>query len=150
MTKRAVYLSVVLFWLLGVFFGMADSRATEVDMRSGPMGFDNVDGDRVKGTDYLPYYPTAATIWPRTVQVPCKVIDGLVVCQGYSWTPAQGRGEYLFIEPVMEDTPKCETIIIESAKQETVVERIVETPQATVVKKKKAPLYKPKKKQQCK
>lgn len=41
---------------------------------------------------YLPGYPTAATIWPRVIEVPC-VKD---VCAGYSITPAMGRGEYLF------------------------------------------------------
>jgi len=41
---------------------------------------------------YLPGYPTSATIWPRVVEVPC--INDL--CSGYAVTPALGRGEYLF------------------------------------------------------
>lgn len=45
---------------------------------------------------YLPGFPTSATIWPRVVEVPC-VND---VCAGYSITPAMGRGEYLFFRKV--------------------------------------------------
>lgn len=45
---------------------------------------------------YMPGYPTAATIWPRVVLVRCK--DGM--CDGYSITPNMGPGEYLFFKPV--------------------------------------------------
>lgn len=41
---------------------------------------------------YLPGFPTAATIWPRVVEVHC--VNG--VCGGYAITPEMGRGEYLF------------------------------------------------------
>jgi hypothetical protein len=41
---------------------------------------------------YLPGYPTSATIWPRVIDVTC-IND---VCPGYNITPALGRGEYLF------------------------------------------------------
>lgn len=50
---------------------------------------------------YLPYYPTAATIWPRVVQVRCNAGGE---CDGYSITPALGRGEYLYVQPVMVPT----------------------------------------------
>ncbi len=50
---------------------------------------------------YLPGYPTAATIWPRVIEVPCTSKDGKITCQGYEWTPKYGRGEYLFIKPVL-------------------------------------------------
>lgn len=44
---------------------------------------------------YLPGYPTAATIWPRAVIVKCKNTH----CEGYIITPELGRGEYLFFIP---------------------------------------------------
>jgi outer membrane protein OmpA-like peptidoglycan-associated protein len=51
---------------------------------------------------FLPYYPTAATIWPRVVQVRCSA-DGM--CDGYSITPALGRGEYLYVQPIVVPAP---------------------------------------------
>lgn len=63
---------------------------------------------------YLPGHPTAATIYPRVVEVPCtKAADGKLTCAGYNWTPNMGRGEYLYV------TPK----IIEPAKP--VVEKVI-------------------------
>ena len=47
---------------------------------------------------YLPGYPTAATIWPRAITVKCKNGD----CEGYVITPQMGPGEYLFFIPVEE------------------------------------------------
>lgn len=46
---------------------------------------------------YMPYYPTAATIWPRVVNVMCNSENE---CNGYNIDPALGRGEYLFIHPI--------------------------------------------------
>ena len=45
---------------------------------------------------YLPGYPTAATIWPRVVIIQCSND----LCSGYEITPELGRGEYLFFRPV--------------------------------------------------
>lgn len=45
---------------------------------------------------YMPGFPTAATIWPRVVEVECQND----LCAGYENTPALGRGEYLFFKPV--------------------------------------------------
>ena len=44
---------------------------------------------------YMPGFPTAATIWPRVVTVNCKVVDGNSQCEGYEWSPKMGRGEYV-------------------------------------------------------
>jgi len=44
---------------------------------------------------YMPGYPTAATLWPRVVEVPCAND----VCRGYEVTPSLGRGEYLYFRP---------------------------------------------------
>lgn len=47
---------------------------------------------------YMPGFPTAATIWPRVVEVRC--VDDL--CEGYAITPQMGSGEYLFFRPIYE------------------------------------------------
>lgn len=48
---------------------------------------------------YLPGFPTAATIWPRVIDVNCKTVGADVSCDGYEWMPDLGRGEYLYIRP---------------------------------------------------
>lgn len=55
---------------------------------------------------YLPTHPTAATIWPRVVEVECDKVDGKVVCDGYHWLPKMGRAEYIMIIPRMREQPK--------------------------------------------
>lgn len=73
---------------------------------------------------YMPGYPTAATLFPRVVDVECIKADNLatggtgLVCNSYNWSPAMGRGEYLFIrptvaQPVVAPEPKVITIIKE-------------------------------------
>lgn len=58
------------------------------------------------GPQYLPGVPTAATIYPRVVDVKCKLAkNGNALCEGYNWLPEMGRGEYLFIRPVIEAPP---------------------------------------------
>lgn len=47
---------------------------------------------------YLPGYPTSATIWPRAVVVKCKNKH----CEGYTIKPEMGPGEYLFFIPIDE------------------------------------------------
>lgn len=49
---------------------------------------------------YLPGEPTAATIWPRVIQVLCTRTGEGLQCDGYSWSPSMGRAEYLFFTPV--------------------------------------------------
>jgi hypothetical protein len=65
---------------------------------------------------YMPNYPTAATVWPRVVEVPCtKGKNGALDCAGYNWSPAMGRGEYLFVTPkvVEQSKPQVVTVIKE-------------------------------------
>ncbi|MBC7501248.1 MAG: hypothetical protein H7315_12230 [Herminiimonas sp.] len=52
--------------------------------------------------NYLPGFPTAATIWPRELPIECESdpVTGSPTCTGYRVLPAVGRGEYLFIRPV--------------------------------------------------
>lgn len=70
-------------------------------------------------------FPTAATIWPRVVEVQCALGEHGVVCDGYNWTPKLGRGEYLFIKPVYKEAPA--PIIV---KETTIIEKkiLVEVP----------------------
>lgn len=59
--------------------------------------------------NYLPGFPTAATIWPRELPVECTSdAYGIPQCKGYEVLPAVGRGEYLFVRPVARVTPKPE------------------------------------------
>lgn len=70
---------------------------------------------------YMPGHPTAATLYPRVIDVECtKVVTGLN-CKGYNWLPELGRGEYLMIRPVLAPAPK-------------VVEKIVVVPGPVVTK----------------
>lgn len=50
---------------------------------------------------YLPGFPTAASIWPRVVDVRCVNEGQMLRCEGYNWLPMMGRGEYLFFRPVV-------------------------------------------------
>ena len=50
---------------------------------------------------YLPGSPTAASIWPRAIPVRCTPDGTRLLCEGYEWTPALGRGEYLYFIPVI-------------------------------------------------
>jgi hypothetical protein len=69
---------------------------------------------------YLPYYPTAATIWPRVVELNCDATPG-GQCDGYHWTPAMGRAEYLFVTP-------------EVVREPVIVEKIVPGPERIILK----------------
>jgi len=64
-----------------------------------------LENDILHGTQYMPGFPTAATIWPRVVAVPCVKADEGLKCEGYRWSPALGRGEYLFITPQVVERP---------------------------------------------
>ena|SRR5271165_6375951 len=68
---------------------------------------------------YLPGYPTAATIWPRVLPVKCVKGPDDLICHGYHWTPDMGRGEYLFIHPqLVDETPS-------PAPEPKIVEKII-------------------------
>lgn len=69
---------------------------------------------------YLPYHPTAATIYPRVIEVPCTQTAGITACDGYNWSPEMGRAEYLFFTPkavkppvtIIKEVPGPERIIL--------------------------------------
>lgn len=84
-------------------------RAFQVDLNS----------TYLHAPQYMPGFPTAATIWPRVVNVKCvseKIYprahsenhQALTIqrCDGYNWSPALGRGEYLFIDPIVVEAPQ--------------------------------------------
>lgn len=57
--------------------------------------------------NYLPGFPTAATIWPRELPVECQsdFETGRPTCSGYQVLPAVGRGEYIFVRPIAKPVP---------------------------------------------
>jgi hypothetical protein len=72
---------------------------------------------------YMPSYPTAAALWPRVVEVECeRTPNGAFSCNGYDWLPALGRGEYLYIRPM-----------VKVVAPPVVVEKIVRVPVPTPV-----------------
>ena len=65
----------------------------------------NMPDNLVHVPNYLPGFPTAATIWPRVVTVTCSDDGSVVLCNGYNVNQYSiGRGEYLFAKPVMVAT----------------------------------------------
>lgn len=125
--------------LIAVFMVVASSAAFAQNVsierntlgsgEQGVKGFENstlvLDNDIYHAPQYMAAFPTAATIWPRVVDVACIRVgtsveatygkDGQVTgafaqpmlkCEGYEWTPKMGRGEYLFFRPhVQEPAP---------------------------------------------
>ena len=57
--------------------------------------------------NYLPGFPTAATIWPRELPLDCvrDIDSGKPTCTGFEVYPATGRGEYLFVRPMLKPLP---------------------------------------------
>ena len=72
-------------------------------------GIENADQweqDIYHAPQYMPGYPTAATLWPHIIDVPCANTAGKIICNGYNWTPDMGRTEYLLIRPVISEPVK--------------------------------------------
>jgi hypothetical protein len=66
----------------------------------------HVAGNEYHVPNHLPGHPTAATLWPRIVYVPCKRVEsqaGEVECAGYDVSPL--RGEYVYLRPLIEPPP---------------------------------------------
>jgi hypothetical protein len=80
----------------------------------GKSGFEHalpvLENDIFHAPQYMAHHPTAATIWPRVVEVPCHRHGSVVKCEGYHWTPKMGRGEYLFFTPKIIE-PQAPTIV---------------------------------------
>ncbi len=69
---------------------------------------------------YMPGYPTAATLYPRVIDVPCTQSGTTLQCKGYNWSPDMGRGEYLMIHPVVVHEP-VSTVITNTVIKEVLV-----------------------------
>ena len=71
----------------------------------GTSGFEQatptLENDVYFAPQYMPGYPTASTIWPRVILVPCVKSGTTLKCQGYEWAPRMGRSEYLFFKPMI-------------------------------------------------
>lgn len=101
----------------------------------GQGGLENAtrwDNNIYHSPQYMPGHPTAATLYPRVVDVPCVQTATGLNCKGYNWMPEMGRGEYLMIRPVITVEAKPQ-VITNTVIRETVREVLVEVP----VKKKK-------------
>lgn len=73
------------------------------------------DNDIYHAPQYMPGFPTAATLWPRVMDVRCDKVGTTYNCDGYHWMPELGRGEYLMIRPMVkrpEPTPVTNTVTI--------------------------------------
>ncbi|ABR91413.1 Hypothetical protein mma_1596 [Janthinobacterium sp. Marseille] len=113
----------------------------------GVQGMENASSmgnDLYHAPQYLPGHPTAATIWPRVVDVPCvKTIKGLQ-CQGYEWQPKLGRAEYLYFRPLLKEPPTQVTApllpvpIPKSAPMQNYSAPVLKKKTRTVVKPKQA------------
>jgi hypothetical protein len=88
---------------------VAIERNTLGSGEQGVKGFENstlvLDNDIYHAPQYMAAFPTAATIWPRVVDVPCIKTGDSLKCEGYEWTPKMGRGEYLFFRPHITEAP---------------------------------------------
>ena len=121
-TKAVRVKTAVVLW--AIFAGVvtynaqaADPTVYQIQLGSGvPDGEKLTDAPPVMdgmyhAPQYLPGNPTAATIWPRVVDVECTKTDDLstggnsLVCNGYNWSPDMGRGEYIYIRPRLKDEP---------------------------------------------
>lgn len=77
-----------------------------------------VDNNVYHAPQYMPGSPTAASIWPRVVEVPCRNVGGTLKCDGYVWQPRLGRGEYLFFKPVVMEEPKPPVVVTPQVTRE--------------------------------
>ena len=107
--KKGVLLVLLVILAAMLFSNTAHAQSTTVNQTV--LGSGNAVDGTVEVTpvmdgmffvpQYMPGHPTAATIYPRVVDVNCTKGDKVLNCEGYNWAPSMGRGEYLFIRPHM-------------------------------------------------
>lgn len=102
--------------------GTPGTQGWERALQVGP------DSNYLHAPQYMPMYPTAAVIWPRVVEVPCTKSGNVLKCEGYTWQPKLGRGEYLFIKPVVLDSPAPPQVITNTVIKEVPVIVLKEVP----------------------
>ena len=76
------------------------------------------DNNLYHAPQYMAGYPTAATIFPRVIDVPCTKVAGKVECAGYNWLPEMGRAEYLLIRPIVKEVPPAPRVAPPKKKAE--------------------------------
>lgn len=125
----------------------------------GSVGFENAtqwDNDIFHAPQYMPGYPTAASIWPRVLTLKCEKDGLLVKCPGYNWLPEMGRGEYLMIRPEIVPVPEpveqtCEpNIYIEQDVVEVLRTEVIEVEVPAPPKKRVLPFPVKSRKKDCK
>ena len=126
---RKLILSLALVVLAGS--AMAQVGVHRVENGSGQpnaTGIENADKwDQgvYHAPQYMPGYPTAATLWPRVIDVPCTKVSGTIICNGYNWTPDMGRGEYLMIHPMIAEPVKpAEPIVVTNTITKIIVTEV--------------------------
>lgn len=77
---------------------------------------------------YMPGHPTAATLYPRVVDVKCTQTSTGLSCNSYNWIPEMGRGEYLMFRPVMVEDTAPPQVITNTVIKEVIREVLVEVP----------------------
>jgi len=70
-----------------------------------------LENDIFHAPQYLPYYPTAATIWPRVIEVPCVRVGNALKCEGYHFDGIY-RAEYLFFTPKIVEPAKSTVVVV--------------------------------------
>ena len=102
---KKLIVSLILSVCTGLVF--AQIKIDRVPLGSGTPGNDGVENavewdlDIYHAPQYMPGYPTASTIFPRTINVSCVQSAKGIHCKGYNWLPDMGRAEYLMIKPII-------------------------------------------------
>lgn len=80
--------------------------------------------------NFLPGFPTAATIWPREVPITCDLdrTTQRKTCSGYRVIPAIGRGEYIFVRPMEIPAPPPAPITVSAPPEPKPVPVTVKKP----------------------
>lgn len=115
---------------LVVMAGSAMAQTVEVGREAlgsgtpGAQGFENATkwgNDIYHAPQYMPGFPTAATLWPRVIDVQCTKVGNVLNCDGYHWLPELGRGEYLMIRPIVKVDQKPQVVTKTIIKEVPVV-----------------------------
>ena len=102
--KKLIF-PLIFFVCSGMVF--AQLKIDRTPLGSGTPGNDGVENavqwdlDIYHAPQYMPGYPTASTIFPRTITVSCVENENGIRCKGYNWLPEMGRAEYLMIRPII-------------------------------------------------
>lgn len=86
---------------------ISNSNGNTFILRGAPLGIGEDNKPYYHSPQYMVGYPSAGVIWPRIVEVLCEKVNNALVCDGYNWTPAMGRGEYLFVTPTIKRNAKA-------------------------------------------